>query len=230
MIDFHSHILPAMDDGSKNTQESIEMLNSLKKQGIRRVVATPHFYANDGSVSSFLKRRLNSFEKIKAEFKDDSLEIVLGAEVRYYEGLSKLEELSDLCIQGSKMLLVEMPCARWTEYVLGELLNLSSQGKYTLVLAHIERCMHYQSADVFEKLLANDLLMQVNAGFVTGFFTKRKALNLLKNDKIHFIGSDCHNMTSRPPEIAKAYELIGKKLGKEFLDDLIDYENEMFLL
>lgn len=230
MIDFHSHILPAMDDGSKNTQESLAMLNSLKQQGIKRVVATPHFYADDDSVDSFLKRRQDSFDKLKSVFDDDCPELLLGAEVRYYEGFSELERLDDLCVQGSKLLLVEMPSGRWSEYVLNELLNLSSQIRCTLVLAHIERYMNYQSAGVFDRLLANDVLMQVNADFVTGFFTKQKAVKLFKNQRIHFIGSDCHNMTTRPPEIAKAYELIGKKIGKRFLDDLIEYENEMFLL
>ncbi len=230
MIDFHSHILPAIDDGSKNTQESIAMLSSLNSQGISRVVATPHFYANDCSVDSFLERRKKSFERLSAELKDGYPEIVLGAEVRYYEGISKLDKLSQLCIQGTKMLLIEMPGARWTEYVLNELFNIAAYSGCTLVLAHIERYMNYQPADVFEKLLANDVLMQVNADFVTGLFTKHKALRLFSKEKLHFIGSDCHNMTTRPPEIAKAYELIGKKLGKQFLNDLIEYENEMFLL
>ena len=229
MIDFHSHILPAMDDGSKSVQISLQMLESLKLQGIKRVVATPHFYANDDSVESFLERRRISFQELKANYGADSPEILLGAEVRYYEGLSKLEKLSELCIQGSNMLLIEMFSGRWSEYVVSELLNLSAQGKVTVVLAHIERYMDYQSTDVFERLLANNVLMQVNAEFVTGFFTKRKALSLFKNERLHFIGSDCHNMTSRPPEIAKAYELIGKKIGRQFLNDLLDYENEMFL-
>lgn len=229
MIDFHSHILPAMDDGSKSVQISLQMLESLKLQGIRRVVATPHFYANDDSVESFLERRRISFQELKTKYGADSPEILLGAEVRYYEGLSKLEKLSELCIQGSNMLLIEMFSGRWSEYVVSELLNLSAQGKVTVVLAHIERYMDYQSSDVFERLLANNVLMQVNAEFVTGFFTKRKALSLFKNERLHFIGSDCHNMTSRPPEIAKAYELIDKKIGRQFLNDLLDYENEMFL-
>lgn len=230
MIDFHSHILPAMDDGSKNTEESLAMLNSLKQQGIKRVVATPHFNANDESVDSFIERRQKSFDKLQSALHGEYPEILLGAEVRYYEGISKLERLRDLCVQGTGLLLVEMTSGRWTEYALNELLNLSSQGRFTLVLAHIERYMNYQSADVFDRLLANDVLMQVNADFVTGFFTKRKAINLFKNERLHFIGSDCHNMTTRPPELAKAYELIGKKIGRDFVDDLIDYENEMFLL
>lgn len=134
MIDFHSHILPAMDDGSKNTEESLAMLNSLKQQGVKCVVATPHFYANDDSVDSFLERRQKSFDKVKTEFDGEYPQILLGAEVRYYEGLSKLERLSDLCIQESKLLLVEMPSGRWTEYVLNELLNLSSQGRFMQVV------------------------------------------------------------------------------------------------
>lgn len=230
MIDFHSHILPAMDDGSKNTEESLAMLDSLRLQGIKRVVATPHFYANADSVDSFLERRRNSFEKIRKEYSDDMPEILLGAEIRYYEGLSKLDRIAELCIQGSRILLIEMPFARWTEYALNEIFNLASQGRYMIVLAHIERYMKYQSSDVFEKLLANDVLMQVNSDFVTGLFTRRKAVSLFKNEKLHFIGSDCHNMTSRPPEIAKAYDFLAKKLGLQFLHDLIEYENEMFLL
>ena len=229
MIDFHSHILPAMDDGSKNTEESLSMLSSLNKQGVKLVVATPHFNANDYSVDSFLKTREKSFDKLKVVFNGEHPKIVLGAEVRYYEGISKLEQLEDLCIQGSRLLLVEMPSGRWPEYALNELMNFYSQRRCTLVLAHIERYMNYQSADVFDKLLANDVLMQVNADFVTGLLTKRKAIKLFKNERVHFIGSDCHNMTTRPPEIAKAYELICKKIGKQFLNDLIDYENEMFL-
>lgn len=229
MIDFHSHILPAMDDGSKNTEESLAMLDSLRLQGIKHVVATPHFNANDISVEAFLERRQKSFDKLNAVLDGEYPEILLGAEIRYYEGISKLEQLEDLCVQGSRLLLVEMPSGRWNEYALNELMNIYSQRRCTLVLAHIERYMNYQSADVFDKLLANDILMQVNAGFVTGLFTKRKAIKLFKNERIHFIGSDCHNMTTRPPEIAKAYELIGKKIGKQFLNDLIDYENEMFM-
>ena len=230
MIDFHSHILPAIDDGSKNTEESLDMLNSLKQQGVKRVLATPHFYANDNSVDSFLARRQKSFDKLKLVLDGNYPEIVLGAEVRYYEGLSKLEKLEELCAQGTRLLLVEMPSGRWSQYALNEILNLSSQRRFTLVLAHIERYMNYQAADVFETLLANDVLMQVNADFVTGLFTKQKAIKLFKNERIHFIGSDCHNMTTRPPEIKKAYELISKKIGKDFVADLIAYENNMFLL
>lgn len=66
MIDFHTHILPKTDDGSRSTDESVKMLLALKEQGIDAVAATPHFYANDESVEDFLKRRQASFEALKA--------------------------------------------------------------------------------------------------------------------------------------------------------------------
>ncbi len=229
MIDFHSHILPGMDDGSKSAEESHEMILHLKSQGVKKIVATPHFHANNESVDDFIKRRKKAYDKIAPFIEEDYPQIVLGAEVRYYEGISKLSQLTELCIEGSGLLLLEMPSSRWTEYVLNELNNISLQGRVTLVLAHIERYMNHQSSVVFDSLLNNDVLMQVNANFLTEFFTRRKAINLFKQEKIHFIGSDCHNMTSRPPEIFKAYNAIENKLGKDFLNDFVEYGNGMFL-
>ena len=226
MIDFHSHILPGMDDGSKNTKESLAMLELLREQGVKSVVATPHFYANYESVSEFIERREFSYNRLKESLKQDFPKIILGAEVRYYEGISNLDNISELCIGESSLLLMEMPSIRWTEYTLNELYSISSRCRITPVLAHIERYIDYQSPEVFDNLLASDVLMQVNASFITAFFTSHKALKWLKKGKVHFIGSDCHNLTTRPPEILKAYDVIGKKLGKNFRDSFIDYQIE----
>ena len=64
MIDFHTHILPGIDDGSRNSEESIQMLNLEQEQGITKIVFTPHFYANRNSVERFLKRREASYERL----------------------------------------------------------------------------------------------------------------------------------------------------------------------
>ena len=109
MIDFHSHILPGMDDGSKNIEESLALLRMLAEQGVKKVVATPHFYANDESVEKFLARRQQSYESLRAALPAGMPEILLGAEVRYYQGISRLKELKELCVQGSNLLLLERP-------------------------------------------------------------------------------------------------------------------------
>lgn len=225
MIDFHSHILPKMDDGSRSTEESAAMLKALSEQGVTKVMATPHFYANDESVSDFLSRRQISFERLSEVMTDEMPEIVLGAEVRYYSGIGHLDGLETLCVQGSRLLLLEMPETRWTEYAVKEIAHIRSERNIIPVLAHIERYIGYQNSETFYRLLESGVMMQINASFVNGTFSKRKALNLLKKNQVHFIGSDCHNMSDRAPEIGKAVNIIRKKLGNGFTDAFIDFAN-----
>lgn len=227
MTDFHSHILPKMDDGSRSIEESLQMLNALAEQGISRVVATPHFYANDESVFDFLGRRREAFEKLSAVLTADMPEVLLGAEVRYYDGISRLAEIKSLCIQGTDLFLLEMPEKRWTEYTLRELEDIACAGRVTLVLAHVDRCMEYQRADTMFRLHGSGVMMQLNAEYFNGFFTRRKAVSMIENGMVQFVGSDCHNMTDRKPEIGRAYKTIKNRLGSEFTDSLKKYTNEI---
>ena len=86
-----------------------------------------------------------------------------------------------------------------------------------------ERYLKLQSGSVWDRLYETGILMQVNASFFADFPTRRRALGLLQNGGIHFIGSDCHNMTSRPPRIDRAFEIIEKKLGKDFVERIHSY-------
>ncbi|MBQ2815838.1 MAG: capsular polysaccharide biosynthesis protein [Clostridia bacterium] len=222
-IDWHSHILPGIDDGSRNVEESISLLNEQMAQGVKIVVATPHFCANDESVESFLERRGKAFELLRAELPETSLEIRLGAEVKYYESISRLTGLKELRVEGSKILLLEMPMIKWTEYMLRELVELSVRSDIKIVLAHIERYLSFQKQDVWERLLEGGILMQANASFFTSFTSKHRALSLLQKGNIYLVGSDCHNMTSRSPKIGKASEIIQKKLGDEYINQMNEY-------
>jgi protein-tyrosine phosphatase len=223
IIDFHTHVLPGIDDGSCNVEESIALLQMEAQQGIRHVIATPHFYANDESVDAFLKRRRASYENLLVQLPPDAPAILLGAEVKYYPGISRLADLKRLRIAGSRLLLLEMPMNTWTESVIQELIELSGKSGIRIVLAHIERYLRLQRSDVWERLREHGILMQTNASFFTTLSTKRKAMALLKGDYIHFLGSDCHNLTSRPPQIGKAFEVIQKKLGVDYIGLMTEY-------
>ena len=83
MIDWHTHILPEMDDGSHCVAESISMVNMQAAQGVSTIIATPHFYANHDTVSSFLDRREKTYGMLKAELPREAPDIKLGAEVLY---------------------------------------------------------------------------------------------------------------------------------------------------
>ncbi len=217
MIDFHSHILPNVDDGSASVSESVELINMLSQQGITKVCATPHFIASKTAPAAFFEKRQAAFEALKPHLSADAPEIKLGAEVFYYSGISKMQDLSRFCIEGSRLLLLEMPFSAWSEYNIKEIIELSCSGEFRLVLAHIERYPAFQNKKILERLADSDILLQTNASAFLHFKTRRRALGLLKQNKIHFIGSDCHSVSARPPRMAEAREVISSKLGESFV-------------
>ena len=223
MIDWHSHVLPQMDDGSRSLEESAELLTMLSAQGVNTVIATPHFYPNDESVSKFLERRALAYEKLASILNDSMPKVILGAEVSYYSGISHNEELSKLCIEGTRLLLLEMPFAKWTDHTIREIIEIASRGDVTVVLAHIERYFDIQSEKIFASLQEYGVIMQVNSSFFNRNTTKRKALKLLANGKIQLIGSDTHNVSTRPPTLSDAYNTIEKKFGKDFIYEINGY-------
>ena len=223
MIYWHSHILPEMDDGSRDVAESISMLEMLTSQGVLTVVATPHFYANDESVEQFLERREQSFGILQKALPENAPQIILGAEVRYYAGISHMENLKSLRIQGTKLLLLEMPMATWTEYMIRELIELASQRGIRLVLAHIERYIPLQKRETWIRLARNGIIMQVNASYFISLASRRKAISRLVDGDVQLLGTDCHNMTNRPPKMGQATDFIRKKLGDDYLTQMCQY-------
>lgn len=223
MIDWHSHILPGIDDGSQSVEESVKMLKMLAEQGVKEVIATPHFLANNETVEDFIARRTEAYEKLKENLFEGAPKIKLGAEVAYYSGISRLPELKELCIEGSKCLLLEMPMTKWTEYIIKEIEELAHRGKINLVLAHVDRYMHLQSAKTWERLCESGCIMQVNASSLLSFITRPKIIKMMKEQSVHCIGSDCHNTTTRAPKIGRAYDVVEKKLGTRFVHKISDF-------
>ncbi len=229
MIDFHSHILPKMDDGSHSVEETVALLQLLSQQGIKRVAATPHFFPSRESISDFLERREQSYFELQQAIQDAEFpKIHLGAEISYYEGISKLENIPSLCLTHSNLLLVEMPMAKWSDYAVHEIMELACLPKTKVMLAHVERYRSFQNNQVWQQLLENDILMQVNASYFLRFATKRKALLQLQNQEIHFLGSDCHDLKVRPPKIGDAYAIVEQKLGTDFLSSWTEFCNSFF--
>ncbi len=231
MIDFHSHILPEIDDGAKDVEESIAMLSMLKKQGVNTVALTPHYIAMDESPIDFLENRQKSFEILNSEIKsrNEALpQLLLGAEVYYYPGIAKMEELSTLALEGTNLLLLEMPMTPWGEYAFREIEELINTSSLTVVLAHIERYFKYIKKSDIERLLDMGALFQVNASFFFSRSTKRKALKMFKEGYLSFIGSDCHSTKHRPPRIDEAIDIITDKFGQDSVDDFFRNQKEYF--
>ena len=114
-IDFHSHILPAIDDGSRDVKTSIEMLQMSSAQRIAVMAATPHFYAMHDRVEDFLQRRNEARESLQNCLAPGMPEILLGAEVAFFKGISRADKLTALTVENTKLLLLEMPFAPWSD-------------------------------------------------------------------------------------------------------------------
>lgn len=225
MIDFHSHVLPGIDDGSDSVSTSLTMLEMWREQGIPRVCATPHFVAERTTPARFLQKRDAAFNELRAAAGDGGPELLLGAEVRFFDGISAADELPTLCLEGTKLLLIEMPFTRWTERMLGEITEICRRGLIP-VAAHLERYLSFNPKKIIRRFMDMDILIQCNAEFFLERRTERKALTLMREGRIHFLGSDAHNLTSRAPNLGPALALIGKKLGREAVERLLRVEEK----
>ena len=222
MIDFHTHVLPCIDDGSRGTDMSMDMLQASYNYGIDVMVATPHFYIRHNDVQSFLRHRHDSYRALmhKAESRNTPIpDIRLGAEVFFFAGMSSLEDLDKLCIEGTRYLLLEMPFMEWSEKVISEVEKLVYDCSITPIIAHLDRYLSYQSGnDHIMDLIRLGALIQMNGDYVNGLFTRKKAIDLIKDGVVSLLGSDCHNMQKRAPNLGKTFDIIRRKCGQETLD------------
>ena len=229
VTDFHAHILPSVDDGSDSIAQSLRMLQLLKEQGITRVVATPHFYASNDHPQRFLNRRQRAMEELQEALEDGMPQIVPAAEVRYFDGLSDCDDLEKLTITGTSYLLVEMPGAPWSDRMYRELQEVWQKRGITPIMAHVDRYISRANArSILGRLEELPVLIQANANFFLGMFTRPMAMKMLKEGQIHCLGSDCHNTVSRPPNLGKAMALIKRSLGYGVMEDLDAWEAKIF--
>jgi len=227
-IDFHTHILPGIDDGSRTVEESLALLQQEKQQGIETVVLTPHFYPQSDRPEKFLSRRQQAFMQLAeaAEKQGEMPQLKLGAEVYYFNGIGSWEGLCDLAIEGTDYVLVEMPFAKWSDRMYDELDGIYRNLGLVPIIAHIDRYINvFTAKKVMERLSELKVAIQANAEFFNDRKTRSLALKLLKNSDINILGSDCHNLTERQPNLAVAEEIILEKLGQEAINSINLAEN-----
>lgn len=215
-IDIHSHIMPGVDDGSQDMDESISMLKMAEKENIRKVILTPHQKPDRKCVSvSGIQKRI---EILREELNNLHIDIELypGSELLYSHDLVTMLEHGSVCtLAGSHYVLVEfLPTENWP-YIRDGLYGLTCAG-YWPVVAHVERYVQVLgNIDRVEELIDMGCYIQMNAGSIVGdwgFSTKRACLKLLKNHLVHFVGTDAHTSGGkRSPQIGRCAELLKKK-------------------
>lgn len=224
MLDFHTHILPEIDDGAQSVEESVKMLKMLKEQGVSTVALTPHYIAMDESPDEFITRRDNAYKKLLSNIKKSQRKLpklLLGAEVFYYPGICKFAGIDKLTLQSTDLLLLEMPMTRWSDYTIRELEEMANNSYIDIVIAHVERCLKHQKRGTIERLLKAGVKLQVNASFFISRSTRKKAIKMFKQNKISYIGTDCHNVDYRPPRMSEAITILREHIDSKLVDEFI---------
>lgn len=232
-IDIHCHILPGLDDGSKDMAMTEAMLRMAYDEGIRKIIATPHNYANHKSASA--TKILETISKVNAFARENDIgiEIYPGNEIFYRRGVGELLEAGEiLTMAGSETVLVEFyPEAEWS-YLRSGIQELQQYG-YDIILAHCERydCL-YKKKERLEELVKSGVSLQVNASSFLGKLGdvwRKRSRDLLKKDMIGYIGTDSHNLTSRPPRLEACATFLKKKAGTERADRLLYFHAEKLI-
>lgn len=232
MIDFHSHFLPGIDDGADSVRTSLSMLRESRRQGVDLIFATPHFYADEDDPKSFLLRRNEAYARVlsaASSVVDSFPGILLGAEILYFPGMSVADELYELRMGSAPLILIEPPMIPWSDSMLDEIELTGRNLQCIPVIAHVDRYMRIlRDNSLFDRLKDRQVLIQVNAGCFIRSASRAAALEHLRDGRIHFIGSDCHNMRERAPNMGEAAEIIAR-CGAAGQHEAIDRRLSLFL-
>ena len=211
MIDFHTHILPNIDDGANSVAVSAQLLAMEAEQGVTEIVFTPHYYGKR-TVEEFIALRENAVEQIRGSM-PNGMKVRLGAEV-YLTGINDPtdEMLCDLAIEGTKCVLVEFPFSTaWSDRLLERVNSFIADTGYTPVIAHVERYAEaLASPSVVFELVRMGCLIQLNTRAFTEKSTRRFAFALLKHGLVHCIGTDAHDLENRAPDYLSAERAVEK--------------------
>lgn len=222
--DFHSHILPGIDDGASDAEMSLKMLEMEKASGVTTIVATPHFYLSSQKPEDFFSKRDEAFGRLSELLSEDSPAIHLGAEVLYTPSLADID-LKRFCIGNTRYMMVELPYQKLSANFIRSFKSFLNEISHeiTPILAHAERYLSFTDADSIYEIMDSDMLVQLNCGSFKAFSPQVRFMSdLIKHGEAHLLGTDCHNVSSRKPNLEQARRFIERKFSKDVFMEFMD--------
>ena len=224
-IDIHCHIIPHVDDGAVSSSQALNMISIAYEHGIRTMIATPHYEV--GKYENNQDEIRKNFNKLKdlVYRKYPEFKLYLGNEIYYSYGVvDGLEEGSINKLADSRYVLVEFSPNDKYKYISKSLYELINNG-YSPVLAHTERYLEVMgNIDNVKRLVDAGVYIQINAHTIAGKYgrgIRKKVIKLIKNDLVHFIGTDTHSDGHRSPDLDECIKYLEKKMGKEVIENLL---------
>ena len=226
MVDIHSHILNNIDDGSKSTTESINMLKGLYENGVTDVILTPH-YVMDSFYQNSIETKEKLFNKLKEEIKTNNIpiNIYLGNEIYIDKDIKDKINKEALPLNNSNYILLEFPMNGIYNNSYGIISGLIERG-YKVILAHPERYLTVkEDIKVLDEYKEMGVLFQSNIGSYFGDYgktAKKTFKKLLKMKYISFIGTDSHSQNYNFKNIEKFRKKLSKVVDKNYLNDILE--------
>lgn len=212
MIDIHSHVLPAIDDGAKDVSESLLMLRDSRDQGVELCVATPHVTVHrESSIPTFLEKREASIAALEQGMagQERSMPVLrYGAEIFLDNDISLYDDVEKLCITGTKYMLIELATGAHHPHVHEWIYSLYLKGILP-ILAHVERYPYFEK--LWYDLEGIPVIYQINSSAVLTRAGKKLLYTLYDGGNTVVVSGDMHNMGQRRSFMKKAYGKISKK-------------------
>jgi protein-tyrosine phosphatase len=216
MIDIHTHILPNIDDGASDVETALQMTEALYSQNIRIAICTPHYDPSRTSVEEFIKKRTVALSRMR----DSRIKLIPASETILHEYLFHFSDLNELCIENTRYLLLELPyLGKYDSKIFENINRLIDYYNIIPIIAHIERYHAIKQKQV-KTLIKMGCMLQMNTEALLNKKTRNKAFRYLKKEYINIIGSDCHDMQKRPPNMSTALELLKSKLNASYVERL----------
>lgn len=193
--DIHSHFIPGIDDGSPDMDTSISLLTKMQKLGYEKVITTPHVmsdcYKNNTEII------LKGLDDLRIELCKQKINIEIDVAAEYYIDFDFEQNIENknFLTFGNNYILIELSFVQPPSNLFDIIFRLQLQG-YKVVLAHPERYGYYTKRD-YEELVQRGVFLQINLLSLIGYYSipiKKKSKELIRNNMISFIGTDCHNM------------------------------------
>ena len=234
MIDFHTHIIPKIDDGSGSEEETNSLLLEAKEAGFTKIISTSHYYINRFEIEESERRA--KLTKIEENFKSKNktdLELLLGSEIYITSNIvDLLKEGKASTINNTKYVLFELPFNHKV-FNLNDVIFSLLENNYKPIIAHPERYeMVQENPNMLIDLIDIGVLFQSNYASIIGAYgieAKKTIKKLLKNDMIHFLGSDVHKKQTIYPRMQEMLKKIEKITGEERLKELTTLNAEQIL-
>lgn len=222
MIDIHCHVLFDADDGATDIKTSIEMCKIASNDGVKAIIATPHFIVGENNEKDILKK-ISVLKEILKDKKID-IEIFPGNEIFIDYDIDNILSVGECySLNNSRYVLVEFPMMEVPNFSADSFYELQIKG-YIPIIAHPERNRAFQGKlELLHDFVSNGCLAQINSSSIMGIHgerAKKMALSFLKHNLVHFVASDAHSTDKRPPLLSSSRDIVKAIFGSDRAEDI----------